>query len=395
MTSDLKDFFSLIGKAKKEKEDEFQSLVGDLDIDSMFNQVKVSVAEEKKKKQKEERQVKALESWLFAEPKEEEIIIEKKQDDYEELKKEIGSKKKPSKPAVEEIKEEEIEEDTIDHALKILDTIKSKEEVREQTDDPEILKIRRELEYLKNLVNMQGGGGEVRLEFLDDIDRDTALVNGKYLQYDSSTKKFVGADASGGSGGDSDYASVAGIATFATTAGIATFATTAGVSTNAQGLTGTPTIAVTNITGVAATFTGNVSIAGTLTYDDVTNIDSIGIVTARSGVYFGSPVVSAIESNSATTTTTSQTSIDSFSASEYRSAKYQVQVTQGSSYQVTEISIVHDGSDSYGTEYATIKTGSSLASFSTDISDGNVRLLATPTSSSSTVFKFTKTSIVV
>ncbi len=391
MTSDLKDFFSLIGKAKKEKEDEFQSLVGDFDIDSMFNQVKVSVAEEKKKKQKEERQVKALESWLFAEPKEEEIIIEKKQDDYEELKKEIGSKKKPSKPAVEEIKEEEIEEeieeDTIDHALKILDTIKSKEEVREQTDDPEILKIRRELEYLKNLVNMQGGGGEVRLEFLDDVDRDTALVNGKYLQYDSSTKKFVGADASGGGGGgDSDYASVAGIATFATTAG---------VSTNAQGLTGTPTIAVTNITGVAATFTGNVSIAGTLTYDDVTNIDSIGIVTARSGVYFGSPVVSAIESNSATTTTTSQTSIDSFSASEYRSAKYQVQVTQGSSYQVTEISIVHDGSDSYGTEYATIKTGSSLASFSTDISDGNVRLLATPTSSSSTVFKFTKTSIVV
>jgi len=39
-----------------------------------------------------------------------------------------------------------------------------------------------------------------------------------------------------------------------------------------------------NITGVAATFTGNVSIAGTLTYEDVTNVDSIGIVTARSGV---------------------------------------------------------------------------------------------------------------
>jgi len=371
MTSDLKDFFSLIGKAKKEKEDEFQSLVGDLDIDSMFNQVKVSVAEDKKKKEKEERQVKALESWLFAEPKEE-IIVEKKQDDYEELKKEIGSKKKPNKPAVEEIKEdevveEEIEEDTIDHALKILDTIKSKEEVREQTNDPEILKIRRELEYLKNLVNMQGGGGEVRLEFLDDVDRDTALVNGKYLQYNSSTKTFVGADASGGGGGGG----IAGIST-----------------------TGTSFFNHLDVSGIS-TFAGNVSIGGTLTYDDVTNVDSIGIVTARSGVYFGSPVVSAIESNSATTTTTSQTSIDSFSASEYRSAKYQVQITRGSSYQVTEISVVHDGSDSYGTEYATIKTGSSLASFSTDISEGNVRLLATPSSSSSTVFKFTKTSIVV
>ena len=34
----------------------------------------------------------------------------------------------------------------------------------------------------------------------------------------------------------------------------------------------------------AATFTGNVTIGGTLTYDDVKNVDSIGIITARSGV---------------------------------------------------------------------------------------------------------------
>jgi hypothetical protein len=40
-----------------------------------------------------------------------------------------------------------------------------------------------------------------------------------------------------------------------------------------------------NITGAAATFTGNVSIAGTLTYEDVTNVDSIGIITARSNLY--------------------------------------------------------------------------------------------------------------
>ena len=45
-----------------------------------------------------------------------------------------------------------------------------------------------------------------------------------------------------------------------------------------------------NITGTAATFTGNstfsgnVSIGGTLTYEDVTNIDSVGVVTARIGL---------------------------------------------------------------------------------------------------------------
>ena len=39
-----------------------------------------------------------------------------------------------------------------------------------------------------------------------------------------------------------------------------------------------------NITGVAATFTGNVTIGGTLTYEDVTNIDSVGLITARTGI---------------------------------------------------------------------------------------------------------------
>ena len=42
-----------------------------------------------------------------------------------------------------------------------------------------------------------------------------------------------------------------------------------------------------NVTGVAATFTGNVSVGGVLTYEDVTNIDSVGIITARSGIEFG------------------------------------------------------------------------------------------------------------
>ena len=39
-----------------------------------------------------------------------------------------------------------------------------------------------------------------------------------------------------------------------------------------------------NITGVA-TFAGDVSIGGTLTYVDVTNIDSVGLVTARDGIF--------------------------------------------------------------------------------------------------------------
>ena len=56
-------------------------------------------------------------------------------------------------------------------------------------------------------------------------------------------------------------------------------ASSATVATNAQGLTGSPSITVTDITA-----TGNVSIGGTLTYEDVTNVDSVGLITARGGI---------------------------------------------------------------------------------------------------------------
>jgi len=39
-----------------------------------------------------------------------------------------------------------------------------------------------------------------------------------------------------------------------------------------------------NATGINASFSGNVSIGGTLTYEDVTNVDSVGLITARSGI---------------------------------------------------------------------------------------------------------------
>ena len=38
------------------------------------------------------------------------------------------------------------------------------------------------------------------------------------------------------------------------------------------------------IISAGATFSGNVSVGGTLTYEDVTNIDSVGVVTARTGI---------------------------------------------------------------------------------------------------------------
>ena len=41
-----------------------------------------------------------------------------------------------------------------------------------------------------------------------------------------------------------------------------------------------------NVSG-ASTFSGNVTIGGTLTYEDVTNVDSVGVITARDGIKIG------------------------------------------------------------------------------------------------------------
>ena len=65
--------------------------------------------------------------------------------------------------------------------------------------------LNRELAEFKRKINQHlhqvgfassGGGGEVKLEFLDDVDASTAKVNSKFLKFDSSSGKFVGDDPS-------------------------------------------------------------------------------------------------------------------------------------------------------------------------------------------------------
>ena len=74
-----------------------------------------------------------------------------------------------------------------------------------------------------------------------------------------------------------------------------TYLTSSGTVALAQGLTGSPNITISNVTGANGTFSGNitavngtfsgdVSIAGTITYEDVTHVDSQGIGTFRQGI---------------------------------------------------------------------------------------------------------------
>jgi hypothetical protein len=97
--------------------------------------------------------------------------------------------------------------------------------------------------------------------------------------------------------------------------------------------------------------------------------------------------------DSSTLTTVTPTSVKSISSTTYRSVKYVVQAVQGTNYMITEILAVHDGSNVSYTEYGTVVIGTAPASFDVDINTGNIRLMATSASTSSTVYRVRTTGI--
>jgi len=90
-------------------------------------------------------------------------------------------------------------------------------------------------------------------------------------------------------------------------------------------------------------------------------------------------------SNTLTTTSNTQVIIDSFSSSTFRSAKYFVQMTSGSDYHATELSLIQDGTDAPFVQYGDNFTDVSLGTFASNISGGNVNLLITPTNAITTI----------
>ena len=90
----------------------------------------------------------------------------------------------------------------IDKAIIHLDSLEEKTEIREEVN--QIATLRKEFDNFRTLIAQQiastqmsgAGGGEVRLEFMDDVDRTTAKVDGKLLSYQASSGKFVGVSPS-------------------------------------------------------------------------------------------------------------------------------------------------------------------------------------------------------
>ena len=129
----------------------------------------------------------------------------------------------------------------------------------------------------------------------------------------------------------------------------------------------------TNIVGVTS-ITGDTDIIGDLVIQG--NLSATGVSTLAlsltSSLEFGSAY--EIRSFSTTVSSTSLTTINTLGISTFRSAKYQIQITQGTDYQATDVLVLHNGTNSNIIEYGSIATNDYLGQFSSQISGSDALL---------------------
>ena len=188
-----------------------------------------------------------------------------------------------------------------------------------------------------------GGGGAVRLDDLDDVDHSNITTN-NLLIYNGNKWVGIASTALSGSG---------------------------------------------TLIGLTDVDSSNLGDGRFLRYDASTSEFTFAPVSATNLELIAGDIQSGI----LTTNSTSPAVVMSISASTYRSVHYQVQVTEGSNYNMTTINVIHDGTITYMSEYGTINQPIGIATFSSDISGGALRLLGHPAFTSSTTFKTIFTAI--
>jgi len=156
--------------------------------------------------------------------------------------------------------------------------------------------------------------------------------------------------------------------------------------------TGTGTTIVTGGTG--ATTTGE---TGTFTLTDtgvspgtygsanrvpIFTVDRFGRITSATSLEAAGGGVSIIQFD---TTTTNPIAVDNFDIYTYRSAKYEIQITSGSFYQVIELRVMHNGICAFMTQYGELVSDITLGQFDADVANNVVNLYFRPTQAINTV----------
>ena len=245
MSSELNDFFKLLAEDKKKKKEEFDSVVGDLGLDSLFNEFATLKKKEKEKKVEEQKEQESIIG---------EITLDSVFEEVANLKKETKKKKVQEQKTVkafekwlysETTKEQEqiiedVIEESLDEVLEVLEDHKEepKEKLIEKSlgllAEPSDVKVQQDpltpldqkfatlddlqkhyklfLSRIQQQLSTVGGGGETRLEFLDDIDRNSAKTDNYFLKYNASLNKWIGDPADGV--GITSIVSITGVTTY-------------------------------------------------------------------------------------------------------------------------------------------------------------------------------------
>jgi hypothetical protein len=103
---------------------------------------------------------------------------------------------------------------------------------------------------------------------------------------------------------------------------------------------------------------------------------NVGIGTDTGNARLDIEGVLGVDAGITTVASTSATTIDTLPIATYRSARFQVQITQSSDYQSTDLMVIHNGTNANLIEYGSIATNEYLASFSSTISGSDLLLQA-------------------
>jgi hypothetical protein len=209
--NELSELFRLVAQEKKQKREEYESLVGDLGLDSVFEEVSILKTKSKIKNKKGYKALKVFEDLLSSkemEPNiEEEIeeifeVVEELQEELEEpkyptlMERSLGLLAEPSNAKVQK------------DPLTPLDQKFATLEDLEKHYSTFLSRIQQQLSTI-------GGGGETQLKYLDDIvgiATNPSVYDQKFLQYNHSIKKFEFVDPN--DVGGTTIVNISGITTY-------------------------------------------------------------------------------------------------------------------------------------------------------------------------------------
>jgi len=108
------------------------------------------------------------------------------------------------------------------------------------------------------------------------------------------------------------------------------------------------------------------------------------VIQSYTSALLAEPLIAG--SDTATTVNTQPSVLDTFSSTDYRTAKYIISAAAAGEYQSTEVLVIHDDTSAYVTVYAVLTTGNSeIITFSANVVSSNVELYGTSVSGESQV----------